>query len=52
MVSAIIVKIEVAGDAREFMDRLLEDHYYAIKSNADLLAQYETLTYKVEEVKL
>jgi hypothetical protein len=49
--SAINVKIEVEGDARKFIESLLEDYYYTIKGNADLLAQYDTLTYTIEEGK-
>lgn len=48
MVSAIIVKIELEGDARQFIEGLLEDYYYTAKGDKDLLAQYETLTYKIE----
>jgi hypothetical protein len=51
VVSAINLKIEVEGDARKFIEDLLEDHYYAIKGNDDLLAQYDTLKYKIEEGK-
>ena len=47
--STVTVKIEVEGDARKFIESLLEDYYYTIKGNADLLAQYETLTYKISE---
>jgi hypothetical protein len=46
--SAIKVRIEVEGDARKFIESLLEDYYYTIKGNADLLAQYETLKYEIE----
>jgi hypothetical protein len=49
--TAIIVKIELEGDARKFIEGLLEDYYYSIKGNADLLAQYETLTYEISEGK-
>jgi hypothetical protein len=51
VMTAIIVKIELEGDARKFIEGLLEDYYYSIKGNADLLAQYETLTYEISEGK-
>jgi hypothetical protein len=46
--SAINVKIEIEGDARKFIEGLLEDYYYTAKGDRDLLAQYETLKYKIE----
>ncbi len=49
--SAINVKIEIEGNARKFIESLLEDYYYTIKGNAELLAQYETLKYKIEGEK-
>lgn len=49
--STITVKIEVEGDARKFIEGLLEDYYYTAKGNKDLLTQYETLTYEIREGK-
>jgi hypothetical protein len=43
------MNIKIQGDARIFIKSLLEDYYYTIKGNADLLAQYETLTYEIRE---
>lgn len=49
--STVTVKIEIEGDARQFIEGLLEDYYYTAKGDRDLLTQYETLTYKIEEGK-
>lgn len=46
--STVTVKIEIEGNARQFIENLLEDYYYTAKGDRDLLAQYETLTYKIE----
>lgn len=46
--STVTVKIEIEGNARQFIEGLLEDYYYTAKGDRDLLAQYETLTYKIE----
>jgi hypothetical protein len=51
IMSAINVKIEIEGNARKFIESLLEDYYYTIKGNSELLAQYETLKYKIEGEK-
>jgi hypothetical protein len=45
---AVNVRIEVEGDAHNFIEDLLEGYFYTIKGNDYLLAQYETLKYKIE----
>ena len=47
--SKIIIELEINGDARNFIKGLLEDYYYTAKNDAQLLEQYESLTYTISK---
>jgi hypothetical protein len=47
--SKVVIELEIEGDARNFIAGLLEDYYYTAKNDAQLLKQYETLTYTISK---
>jgi uncharacterized protein (UPF0210 family) len=47
--SKIVIELEISGNAKDFINGLLEDYYYTAKNNKELLAQYETLKHTIKE---
>jgi uncharacterized protein (UPF0210 family) len=47
--SKVVIELEINGDAKEFINGLIEDYYYTAKSDKDLLAQYESLKFTIKE---
>lgn len=47
--SKVVIELEIDGNAKEFINGLLEDYYYTAKNDKDLLAQYETLKLTIKE---
>ena len=47
--SKVILELEIKGNARTFIEGLLEDYYYIAKGEDLLLEQYESLTYTIKE---
>lgn len=47
--SKIVIELEINGNAKEFINGLIEDYYYTAKNDKDLLAQYETLSFTIKE---
>ena len=47
----VILELEIKGNARSFIEGLIEDYYYIAKGEALLLEQYESIKYTIKEVK-
>ena len=47
--SKVILELEIKGNARTFIEGLLEDYYYIAKGEDLLLEQYESLSYTISK---